>query len=201
MKALPWILLFVTLCALGWVIHFRPQDDSSRVIDSLASVISRESALIDDLDSDRRRAWGKFDSLREAYKQNIDSLTSGAQNARRHPRVVEINRTVPEVRTAFVSDDNVINALRGRITYLDSATDSHRIADSTYTLVRDGLDDAFRSEISALNDYIGRHDKPVSLGISAGPGLVVTPGGKVYGGLGVTVGVALKLPIKRRHRN
>lgn len=202
-----WAIIF--LVAIALLVHFcipQPaQPDHTRENDSL-KVVNREIlARLNDRDSADISVRQKFESLTGVLNAKIDSVSVLNRNLRNNPRVVEVTRTVPEISAAFRASDAEIFALREKVSTQADFITRHLESDSLRRIDVDSLVDNFKQQILLIGDenkslraQIKRSSRPLSLGISAGPAVIVTPGGQVYGGMGLSLGLTYRFPRRQR---
>jgi hypothetical protein len=202
MKWLPWILLAIVIIILALRGCEGPRDHSAykHRYDSAAIAGAKLAVRNNALRSELTALRANSRAFQKAANQESDSLVKELAKARRHPRVVEVIKRVPAVAEAFARDDSVISFQFGRIRQLEYLDAKYKMTDSLFHLGQDTLINnfMFREKVltndnAALRKDLKKQSNPLSIGVNVGPGIVLTPDGKVTGGLVLSVGVNVKL--------
>ncbi len=137
-------------------------------------------------------------SIQQAAKKESDSLIAVADWWRNHPRVKTIRETIHEVDTAFVIDSMLIRWQKEKILEIIAQDSSYKATDSLYHLTQDSVIENLRYGIHALQKVQKQNTRLMQFGFAGGPGFVVSPDGRVYGGMAVSGGIVIR--IRKRSR-
>jgi hypothetical protein len=206
MKYVPWALLAISLIVLALRGCEGPADHSAikHKYDSAAIAGAKLVIRNNVLRSELVTMQVNYRTLQRAANEESDSLEKEVKYARLHPKVVHVIKTVSAVADAFKQDDRMIAFQKGRIRQLERLDLDYKLKDNLFHAGQDStisnLD--YRNQIltqnnAALAKDLKKQSRAFSIGIGAGPGVVIGPDGKATVGLAFTVGVNMRIRRRR----
>lgn len=207
-----WALaLIIMALVLAWQCEGRKSDKLQAELDNhqlsqdtahYKAQIRAANAQVKSIQKERTLDSQKFEASKTSLMQSVSRWRSEALKNR--PAVVVMADSVPVLNAFLAATDSVIQQQDSVI----SVQSLHLVSQAKLYENELGVMGAMNLQQQQLtetwkNAYIkGQNDlkkarRPVSLGISAGPGIIVTPTGQVYGGLTANVGVSFRLRFRK----
>lgn len=147
------------------------------------------------------------DSLK--FKARINDLVQSVNHWRGEARkvrpiVVDMSDSIPVLKAYIAAtdstikqQDSVISVQSLHLVNQQKLYENEIAVMGAKNLQQQQLTDVWKNAAVKREKDLKKANRPVSLGVSAGPGIIVTPTGQFYGGLTANVGVSFKLRFRK----